>query len=61
MTPEEQARAFAAIESARALRQELFEKYGLFSPSWEIIHEMREERDEQLWQAVTGSYDERGE
>ncbi|MGH2531480.1 MAG: helix-turn-helix domain-containing protein [Thermomicrobiales bacterium] len=61
LTPEEQARAFAAIESARALRQELFEKYGLFSPSWEIIHEMREERDEQLWQAVTGSYDERGE
>lgn len=63
LTPEERDRALAAIEDARKLALEIYERRGrkLFSPSLEIIHEMREERDAQLWEAVTHTPYERDE
>jgi excisionase family DNA binding protein len=57
LTPEERDRALKAIEDARKLALEIYERRGrkLFSPSVEIIHEMRDERTEHLWEVVTGS------
>ena len=50
LTPEEKERALQALENTRRFAQELYEKRGrrLFSPSWEIINEMRDERTEDL-------------
>jgi len=50
MTPEEQQRGFAAVESAKRLQAEFLERRGgePFSPSWEIINELRDERSRQL-------------
>jgi excisionase family DNA binding protein len=57
MTPEEQARWREAIDGMQRVREYVSKLYGgkRFSPSWEIINEMRDERTEQLWEAVTGS------
>ena len=50
MTPEEQRRGLAALEHARRLNEEILAERGgkPFSPSWEIINEMRDERTRQL-------------
>jgi excisionase family DNA binding protein len=49
-TVEEQARALAALESARRFAAEMRERHGgaLFSDSAEIIREMREDRSREL-------------
>jgi excisionase family DNA binding protein len=49
MTEEYRSRALEALEAARQLREEQVRKYGVFTtPSWELLHEAREERDRQL-------------
>lgn len=50
LTPEEQQRALAALERADRHSREILERRGgvPFPPSWEIIAEMRDERDRQL-------------
>jgi excisionase family DNA binding protein len=50
LTPEQRERGLRAMEEARALREEILRRRNgeLFSPSWEIINEFRDERSEQL-------------
>jgi excisionase family DNA binding protein len=50
LTPEEKRRGLEALERIERLSDEILARRGgkLFSPSWKIIHEMREERDRQL-------------
>ena len=50
LTPEEKERALEAIERAQRDANELQARRGgkLFSPSWEIIAEMRDERTREL-------------
>jgi excisionase family DNA binding protein len=50
MTPEEQQRGLAALEHARRLNEEILAERGgkPFSPSWEILNELRDERTRQL-------------
>jgi excisionase family DNA binding protein len=50
LTPEEKAHALAAMEAARQLAAEIQASRGgkLFSPSWEIINESRDERTRDL-------------
>ena len=46
LTPEEQRQGLEAIERARRLQAEMLAKRGgkLFSPSWELLEEARDER-----------------
>lgn len=57
MTPEERVRWREAIDGMQRAREYVSNLRGgkRFSPSWEIINEMRDERTEQLWEAATGS------
>ncbi|MGH2560500.1 MAG: helix-turn-helix domain-containing protein [Thermomicrobiales bacterium] len=57
MTPDEQVRWREAIDELQRVREYVSKLRGgkRFSPSWEIINEMRDERTEQLWEAATGS------
>jgi len=50
LTPEQQRQGLAALAAARKLQAELLAERGgeLFSPSWEIINELRDERSRQL-------------
>jgi excisionase family DNA binding protein len=50
LTDEERDDALAALAAGNKLREELLRKRGgeLFSPSWELINEARDERTEQL-------------
>lgn len=50
LTPEQQRQGLAAMAEARRLREEIRNERGgqLFSPSWEIINELRDERSRQL-------------
>jgi excisionase family DNA binding protein len=50
LTPEERERGLRAMEEAQALSERILrERNGeLFSPSWEIINEFRDERSRQL-------------
>ena len=50
LTPDEQHRGRAAMAAARALSDEVLRKRGgvPFSPSWEILDELRDERSRQL-------------
>ena len=50
LSPEEQQQAVAAVEAAKRLQAEQLVKRGgvPFSPSWEIINELRDERSRQL-------------
>ncbi|SRR5712692_4437442 len=50
LTPEERERGLAAVERARRLQAEMLAKRGgqLFSPSWEILAELRDERSREL-------------
>jgi excisionase family DNA binding protein len=50
LTPEEKERAREAMDRLKVLRTRIFEERGgkLFSPSWETINEMRDERTRQL-------------
>jgi excisionase family DNA binding protein len=50
LTSEQQRQGLAAMAEARRLREELLRERGgeLFSPSWEILNELRDERSRQL-------------
>jgi len=50
LTPEEQRRGLEAIERSRRLQAEMLARRGgkLFSPSWELLNEARDERNRQL-------------
>jgi excisionase family DNA binding protein len=50
LTPEEQQQALEAMEAASKLRAAILAKRGgkLFSPSWELLNEARDERTRQL-------------
>ncbi len=50
LTPEQQQQALEAMQAARQVRAEMIEKRGgkLFSPSWELLNEARDERSRQL-------------
>jgi hypothetical protein len=50
LTPEQQQQALEAMEAARQLRAEILAKRGgkLFTPSWELLNEARDERTRQL-------------
>jgi len=50
LTPEQQRQGLAAMAEARRLREEILLERGgeLFTPSWEIIDELRNERSRQL-------------
>jgi excisionase family DNA binding protein len=57
LTPEQKRRALEALEQAQQLAKEILARRGgvPFSDTVEIIHEMREERDRQLLEAIRGS------
>jgi excisionase family DNA binding protein len=50
LTPEEQQRGLAALAHAEALSQEIIARRGgkFFSPGWEILDQLRDERGRQL-------------
>ena len=50
LSDEERARGLAAIEEARKFRERLLAARGgrLLEPSWQLLHEMREERTREL-------------
>jgi uncharacterized protein (DUF1778 family) len=52
LTVEERERGLRALEELERLGQELLEQRGgeLFSPSWELINEARDERTRELMQ-----------
>jgi excisionase family DNA binding protein len=54
LTPEEKRRGLEAMERLRKLNEEIMARRGgvPFRNSLEIIHEMREERDRQLMEAL---------
>lgn len=54
LTEEERERGLKAAAELDRIRHELFVKNGrkLFSPSWELINEMRDERTRELMRAV---------
>lgn len=49
LTEAERRRGLEALERLRRLQEQQVEKYGVFeSPSWELLHELREERARQI-------------
>jgi excisionase family DNA binding protein len=50
LTTEQQRQGLAAMAEARRLREEILRERGgeLFTPSWEIINELRDERSQQV-------------
>lgn len=50
LTPAQQRQALAAVEAAKRLQQEMLQRSNgqLFSPSWELLDQARDERDRQL-------------
>jgi excisionase family DNA binding protein len=50
LTPEQQRQGFEAVERAKKRQAEMLAKRGgkLFSPSWELLNEARDERMRQL-------------
>ena len=56
-TAEERERGLAALESARRFSERLLRERGgvPFPNGWELLHVSREERDRQLYEALTGT------
>lgn len=50
LTPEQQRQGLEALESAKCLQAEILARRGgkLFSPSWELLNEARDERSREL-------------